>query len=129
MLSRSARHPDPPAPPDTLDPRGCELFLEYWSLPVAVLWEVWQANDVARLVELEVLRERGEAKGWIYSGIANLRTTLFLTPKALRAAGVRLEGETPAALPMGDTEDEDALDLSDEAFQAQVAELRARGEL
>jgi hypothetical protein len=52
-----------------------------------------------------------------------------LTPKALRAAGVRLEGETPAALPMGDTEDEDALDLSDEAFQAQVAELRARGEL
>jgi hypothetical protein len=79
-------------------------------------------------------RARGTARarrgeGLDYSGIANLRTTLFLTPKALRAAGVRLEGETPAALPMGDTEDEDALDLSDEAFQAQVAELRARGEL
>jgi hypothetical protein len=79
VLTRSARHPDPPAPPDTLDPRGCELFVEYWALPVSCLWEEWQADDVVRLVELQVLRERGEAKGWIYSGIANLRTTLFLT--------------------------------------------------
>jgi hypothetical protein len=62
VVACSARHPDPPAPPDTLDPRGCELFLEHWSLPVALLWEPWQANDVTRLVELEVLRERGEAR-------------------------------------------------------------------
>jgi hypothetical protein len=95
VLSRSARHPCPPAPPDTLDPRGVELYMELWALPVAVLWESWHANDVARLVEIELLRERGERKGWVYSGIANLRTTLFLTPKALRAAGVRLEGAAP----------------------------------
>jgi hypothetical protein len=98
VLSRSARHPDPP-PPGTLDPRGVELYMELWGLPVAQLWERWQRDDVVRLVELELLRERGEAKGWIYSGIANLRTTLFLTPKALKAAGVRLEGAAPVAIP------------------------------
>ena len=130
MLSRSVRHADPPAPPDTFDPRGVELYMELWALPVALLWEDWQANDVVRLVELELLRERGEAKGWIYSGIANLRTTLFLTPKALKAAGVRLEGDAPGALHHGGghDEDEDDLDVSDEAFEAEVAELRARGE-
>jgi hypothetical protein len=130
VLSRSARHPDPPAPPDTLDPRGVELHMELWGLPVALLWEDWQADDVVRLVELHLLRERGEAKGWIYSGIANLRTTLFLTPKALRAAGVRLEG-TPSDLPHGggDAGDDDELDVSDEQFEAEVAELRARSEL
>jgi hypothetical protein len=69
--------------------------VEYWARPVSCLWEQWQADDVVRLVELQVLRERGEAKGWIYSGIANLRTTLFLTRKSLKAAGVRLEGTTP----------------------------------
>ena len=69
--------------------------MELWALPVAVLWEPWQANDVVRLVELELLRERGDAKGWIYSGIANLRTTLFLTPKALSAAGVRRRASRP----------------------------------
>ena len=96
VLSRSASPPDPP--PDTLDPRGVELYMELWGLPVAQLWERWQ-RDVVRLVELELLRERGEAKGWIYSGIANLRSTLFLTPKTLNAADVRLEGAAPVAIP------------------------------
>lgn len=129
MLSRSARHPDPPAPPDTLDPRGCELYMELWALPVALLWEDWQANDVVRLVELELLRERGEAKGWIYSSIAALRTALYLTPKSLRAAGVRLEGETPGGHHQDRDHGLEDKDVSDEAFEAEVAELRARGEL
>ena len=120
MLSRSARHADPPAPPDTLDPRGVELYMELWALPVAVLWEPWQATDVVRLVELELLRERGDAKGWIYSGIANLRTTLFLTPKALRAAGVRLEGVDDA-----DDADEVELDDEDDPLAGMDAEIEA----
>ena len=129
MLSRQARHPDPPAPPDTLDPRGVELYMELWALPIAVLWETWQATDVVGLVELELLRERGDAKGWIYSGIATLRTTLFLTPKALRAAGVRLEGATRDLPHVVDDVGNPELDVSDEAFELEVAELRARGEL
>ena len=130
MLSRSARHPDPPAPPDTLDPRGVELYMELWALPIAVLWEPWQATDVVRLVELELLRERGDAKGWIYSGIANLRTTLFLTPKALRAAGVRLEGAT-RDLPhdVGRRRGSTSSTCPTRRSRLEVAELRARGEL
>jgi hypothetical protein len=100
--------------------------MELWTLPVAALWEPWQANDVVRLVELELLRERGERKGWVYSGIANLRTTLFLTPKALRAAGVRLEGTPPDVPHVVDDVGNPELDVSDEAFEREVAELHAR---
>ena len=93
--------------------------MELWALPVAVLWEPWQANDVVRLVELELLRERGDAKGWIYSGIANLRTTLFLTPKALSAAGVRLEGVEAA----GHADVGDELEDEDDPLAGMVAEI------
>jgi hypothetical protein len=102
VLSRSARHPDPPPPPDTLDPPGCELFCDLWALPVSQLWEPWQADEVARLVELQLLREGGERKGWVYSGTANLRTALFLTPKALKATGAQLEGAALAPSSRGD---------------------------
>jgi hypothetical protein len=45
----------------------------------------------------------------------------------LKAAGVRLKGTTPD-LPR-DVEEVEGEDVSDEAFEAEVAELRARGEL
>jgi len=51
-----------------------------------------------------------------------------LTPKALNATGVPLEGESAPSGPARENGDEEP-DVTDEAFEAEVAELRARGEL
>jgi hypothetical protein len=101
VLASTDRHPDPPAPPRWLvDPRAVELYMEAWQTPVSVLWAPHNADDVGRLAELELMLEGGDRRSWIFSAITTLRTNLWLLPKPMRTAGIRIDrddGDEPVS--------------------------------
>src|SRR5215204_2330236 len=128
VIRADARHPDPPAPPHWLaEPRAIELYMELWQTPIATLWQGYHARAVARLAELERRLEDGNRAASTFSGIATLENGLWLLPRAAKTAGVVIEGEPARGRAQPDDQDDE--DVSDEAFEAQVADLRARDEL
>jgi hypothetical protein len=124
VLDASVRG-DPPAPPHWLGPREVEIYLALWQLPIARLWQPWQDEDVAALASLQQQLEDGERKSWIYTARHALRTSLWLTPKAQRAAKIRIERDE-----RDDDEDEDEDDeLPDDEEWDEQLERQRRGEL
>jgi hypothetical protein len=94
VLVPEDRHASPPAPPRRLvDQRAIELYLKAWQTPVSTLWAPHNADDVSRLAELELMLEGGDRRSWIFSAITPLRTNLWLLPKPMRNAGIRIEGD------------------------------------
>jgi len=128
VVSADARHPSPPAPPHWLtEPRAVELYMELWQTPVATLWQDHHARAVARLAELERMLEDGKRPSWVFSSITAHENGLWLLPRAAKTAGIVIEGEPSRDGAQHDGHDDE--DVSDEAFEAQMVELRARGEL
>jgi hypothetical protein len=90
VLHEGEAHPSPPPPPAWLDRRARRRFRELWQRPESRLWRPAHRGITARLAWLETELEAGRTPSWIFGAITALEDRLCLSPRALRAARVKV---------------------------------------